>query len=48
MQPSTDNRQPSTVNRLDVFRFLRDISKPGGGLQSAVKRRGGLCYRFML
>ncbi len=29
-------------NFLDVFRFLRDIAKPGGGLQSAVKQRGGL------
>lgn len=29
-------------NFLDVFRFLRDIAKPGGGLQSAVARRGGL------
>jgi len=29
-------------NFLDAFRFLRDISKPGGGLQSAVKCRGGL------
>ncbi len=29
-------------NFLDVFRFLRDISKPGGGLQSAVRCRGGL------
>ena len=27
---------------LDVFRFLRDIAKPGGGLQSAVRDRGGL------
>jgi predicted ATPase len=29
-------------NFLDVFRFLRDIAKPGGGLQPAVKERGGL------
>ncbi len=30
-------------NLLDVFRFLRDISKPkGGGLQSAVDDRGGI------
>ena len=29
-------------NMLDVFRFLRDIAKPGGGLQSAVRDRGGL------
>lgn len=29
-------------NLLDVFRFLRDISKSGGGLQSAVAERGGL------
>ena len=29
-------------NLLDVFRFLRDIAKPGGGLQSAVRDRGGL------
>lgn len=30
-------------NLLDVFRFLRDIAKPdGGGLQKAVKSRGGL------
>jgi predicted ATPase len=27
---------------LDVFRFLRDISKPGGGLQKAVEDRGGV------
>jgi predicted ATPase len=27
---------------LDVFRFLRDIAKPGGGLQKAVEDRGGL------
>jgi len=29
-------------NLLDVFRFLRDIAKEGGGLQEAVKLRGGL------
>lgn len=30
-------------NLLDVFRFLRDICKPdGGGLQKAVKERGGI------
>lgn len=29
-------------NFLDVFRFLRDISKPGGGLQKAVLDRGGI------
>jgi predicted ATPase len=29
-------------NFLDVFRFLRDIAKPGGGLQKAVEDRGGL------
>ncbi len=29
-------------NLLDVFRFLRDISKPGGGLQFAINERGGL------
>ena len=29
-------------NFLDVFRFLRDIAKAGGGLQQAVKARGGL------
>lgn len=30
-------------NLLDVFRFLRDISKPkGGGLQTAVADRGGI------
>lgn len=29
-------------NFLDVFRFLRDIAKPGGGLQTAVKERGGV------
>jgi predicted ATPase len=30
-------------NLLDVFRFLRDVAKPeGGGLQKAVKDRGGI------
>jgi len=29
-------------NLLDAFRFLRDIAKPGGGLQTAVTERGGL------
>jgi predicted ATPase len=29
-------------NFLDVFRFLRDIAKRGGGLQQAVEERGGL------
>ena len=29
-------------NFLDTFRFLRDIAKPGGGLQKAVEVRGGL------
>lgn len=29
-------------NFLDVFRFLRDIVKQGGGLQKAVKDRGGI------
>ena len=29
-------------NLLDVFRFLRDIAKAGGGLQRAVSQRGGL------
>jgi predicted ATPase len=29
-------------NFLDAFRFLRDIAKPGGGLQQAVKDRGGI------
>jgi predicted ATPase len=29
-------------NLLDVFRFLRDISKPGGGFQKAVTDRGGV------
>jgi len=29
-------------NFLDAMRFLRDISKPGGGLQKAVEDRGGI------
>ncbi len=29
-------------NFLDVFRFLRDIAKPGGGLQKAISDRGGI------
>src|SRR5271157_662100 len=29
-------------NLLDVFVFLKDISKPGGGLQNAVNERGGI------
>jgi predicted ATPase len=29
-------------NLLDVFRFLRDLAKTGGGLQQAVKERGDL------
>jgi predicted ATPase len=29
-------------NFLDVFRFLRDVAKAGGGLQKAVQDRGGL------
>jgi predicted ATPase len=29
-------------NLLDVFRFLRDIAKPGGGFQKAVMDRGGV------
>lgn len=29
-------------NFLDAFRFLRDIAKPGGGLQKAVTDRGGV------
>lgn len=28
-------------NFLDVFRFLRDMAKPGGGLQKAIQDRGG-------
>jgi hypothetical protein len=29
-------------NFLDLFRFLRDLASPGGGLQDAVSRRGGV------
>src|SRR5882762_563563 len=29
-------------NMLDAFRFLRDIAKPGGGLQRAIVQRGGI------
>ncbi len=29
-------------NLLDVFRFFRDIVRPGGGLQFAISERGGL------
>jgi len=29
-------------NLLDVFAFLRDIAKKGGGLQNAVNERGGI------
>jgi predicted ATPase len=29
-------------NLLDALRFLRDIAKPGGGLQSSLSQRGGL------
>jgi predicted ATPase len=29
-------------NLLDALRFLRDICKPGGGLQKAVEERGGI------
>ncbi len=29
-------------NLLDVFRFLRDIARPGGGVQKALADRGGL------
>jgi len=29
-------------NLLDAIRFLRDVAKPGGGLQSALAQRGGL------
>jgi predicted ATPase len=29
-------------NFLDALRFLRDIAKPGGGLQSSLSQRGGL------
>ena len=28
-------------NFLDAFRFLRDIAKPGGGLQKAISSREG-------
>ena len=29
-------------NLLDAFRFLRDIASEGGGLQEAIRKRGGL------
>jgi predicted ATPase len=29
-------------NLLDAIRFLRDIAKPGGGLQQAISQRGGV------
>lgn len=29
-------------NLLDLFRFLGDVASPGGGLSSAIERRGGL------
>ncbi|MBD3243713.1 MAG: AAA family ATPase [Chitinivibrionales bacterium] len=29
-------------NFLDVFRFLRDLSSPGGGFREAISRRGGV------
>jgi predicted ATPase len=29
-------------NFLDVFRFLRDLAKPGGGLQRAIRERNGV------
>ncbi len=29
-------------NLLDVIRFIRDIARDGGGLQEAVRQRGGL------
>jgi predicted ATPase len=29
-------------NLLDAIRFLRDIAKPGGGLQQAIVQRGGV------
>lgn len=29
-------------NFLDAFKFLRDLAQPGGGLQSAIARRGGV------
>ena len=41
MHPSTNASGKS--NFLDVFRFLRDLSKPkGGGLQAAVAERDGI------
>jgi predicted ATPase len=27
-------------NLLDAFRFLRDLARPGGGLQPAIEQRG--------
>jgi predicted ATPase len=32
----------SKSNFLDALRFLRDLAKPGGGLQKAVNERGGI------
>lgn len=29
-------------NLLDLFRFLEDIARPGGGMSAAIERRGGL------
>src|SRR5690348_6824237 len=29
-------------NLLDALRFLRDVAKPGGGLQQAISQRGGV------
>ena len=29
-------------NLIDALRFLRDIARPGGGLQRAITQRGGL------
>ena len=29
-------------NLIDALRFLRDVAKQGGGLQSAVEERGGI------
>ena len=29
-------------NFLDVFRFLRDLASSGGGLEEAIRRRGGV------
>ncbi|HLA43889.1 MAG TPA: AAA family ATPase, partial [Aggregatilineales bacterium] len=29
-------------NFLDAFRFLRDLARPGGGLQNACEVRGGV------